>query len=91
LDGFEERQARGERQRQLSKEFVREWLIARDFQGLEGQKIPEFPDEFIEDVSERYIELYQKLTGQVFIRSDDEQDPLARIEANVRDALKSLP
>jgi phosphoribosylaminoimidazole-succinocarboxamide synthase len=90
LDGFEERQERGERQRQLSKEFVREWLIARDFQGLQGQTIPEFPDEFVKDVSERYLELFQKLTGQVFSRSDDEQDPLGRIDANVKEALKKL-
>jgi len=91
LDGFEERQERGKRQRQLSKEFVREWLIAKNFQGLEGQTIPEFPNEFVKDVSERYIELYQKLTGQGFIRSDDEEDPLRRIDANVKEALKKLP
>ncbi len=90
LEGFEERRASGERPRQLSKEFVREWLIARDFQGLEGQSIPEFPEEFVQDVSERYIELFQKLTGQEFVRSDDGADPLERIEANVNDALKRL-
>jgi phosphoribosylaminoimidazole-succinocarboxamide synthase len=90
LDGFEERQERGERQRQLSKEFVREWLIEKNFQGLEGQAIPEFPDEFVKDVSERYIELFQKLTGQVFVRSDENEDPLGRIYANVKEALKKL-
>lgn len=90
LEGFEERLASGERPRQLSKEFVREWLIARDFQGLEGQSIPEFPEEFVQDVSERYIELFQKLTGQAFVRSDDGDDPLERIEANVNDALQRL-
>jgi phosphoribosylaminoimidazole-succinocarboxamide synthase len=90
LEGFEECRASGERPRQLSKEFVREWLIARGFQGLEGQSIPEFPEEFVREVSERYIELFQKLTGQAFVRSDDGADPLARIEANVNDALKRL-
>ena len=90
LDGFEERQERGERQRQLSKEFVREWLIAKNFQGLEGQTIPEFPDEFVKDVSERYIELFQKLTGQVFVRSEEKEDPLGRIYTSVKEALKKL-
>jgi phosphoribosylaminoimidazole-succinocarboxamide synthase len=89
-EGFEERQARGERQRQLSKEFVREWLIARGFQGLDGQAVPDFPDDFVEDVSERYIELYQNLTGQSFARLDESEDPLARIEDNVKAALARL-
>jgi phosphoribosylaminoimidazole-succinocarboxamide synthase len=90
LEGFEERRERGERPRQLSKEFVREWLIARGFQGLEGQEVPEFPAEFVDEVSERYIELYQKLTGRAFVRSDSGEDPLARIETNVVATLASL-
>jgi phosphoribosylaminoimidazole-succinocarboxamide synthase len=89
-DGFEERQARGVRQRQLSKEFVREWLIARGFQGQDGETVPVFPDEFVQDVSERYIELFQKLTGRAFPRSEENEDPLARIESNVKAALAEL-
>lgn len=65
-DGFEERQERGERQQQLSKEFVREWLMEHGFQGLEGQTMPEMPDDFVELVSKRYIELYEKVTGKSF-------------------------
>ena len=66
LDGYEERQATGERQKQLSKEFVREWLMAHGFQGLEGQLMPIMSDAFIEQVSERYIELYEHVTGRTF-------------------------
>ncbi|MGA3353437.1 MAG: phosphoribosylaminoimidazolesuccinocarboxamide synthase [Acidimicrobiales bacterium] len=88
--GFEKRQERGERQRQLSKEFVREWLIAKGFQGHDGQNVPDFPDDFVQDVSERYIELFQKLTGQVFSRSGENEDPLGRIEANITQALGAL-
>lgn len=69
-EGYEERQARGERQKQLSKEFVREWLMAHGFQGLEDQLMPVMPDAFIEQVSERYIELYERLTGRAFQRVD---------------------
>lgn len=65
-DGYEERQAKGEKQKQLSKEFVREWLIENGFQGLEGQTIPELPDDFINSVTDRYIELYEKITGERF-------------------------
>ena len=68
-DGYEERQAKGERQKQLSKEFVREWLMANGFQGLEGQKMPELPNEFIASVTERYIELYEKIVGEKFVPS----------------------
>jgi phosphoribosylaminoimidazole-succinocarboxamide synthase len=89
-EGFDDRQERGERQRQLSKEFVREWLIAKGFQGREGQTIPDFPDEFVQDVSERYLELFEKLTGHAFSRSDESEDPLFRIEANIKVALASL-
>ncbi len=67
--GFEERQQKGERQQQLSKEFVREWLIANDFMGKEGQTVPAMSDEWITTISKRYIELYEKITGQEFIPS----------------------
>lgn len=66
-DGFEERQARGEKQQQLSKEFVREWLIANNFMGKEGQTVPAMTDEWIDTISKRYIELYEKVIGQKFI------------------------
>jgi len=66
-EGFEERQANGERQKQLSKEFVREWLIANNFMGKEGQQVPEMTDEWVNTISRRYIELYEKVTGETFI------------------------
>ncbi len=66
-DGFEERQAKGERQKQLSKEFVREWLIANNFMGKEGQTVPEMTDEWVNTISQRYIELYEKVIGEKFI------------------------
>lgn len=69
-EGYLERQASGERQKQLSKEFVREWLMAHGFQGLEGQLMPIMSDEFVEQVSERYIELYEHITGKEFIKAD---------------------
>jgi phosphoribosylaminoimidazole-succinocarboxamide synthase len=65
-DGFEERQAKGERQQQLSKEFVREWLIANNFMGKEGQTVPEMTDEWVDTISKRYIELYERVIGEVF-------------------------
>lgn len=68
--GYEERQARGEQQKQLSKEFVRQWLISQGFQGKEGQKVPEMPDAFVNEVSERYIELYENITGEPFVKAD---------------------
>ncbi len=71
-DGYEERQALGQEQKQLSKEFVRQWLIENGFQGLEGQEIPAMPDEFVKVISERYIELYEKITGHDFVKSDTE-------------------
>jgi phosphoribosylaminoimidazole-succinocarboxamide synthase len=89
-DGYEERLAKGEPQRQLSKEFVREWLIAHDFQGLEGQAMPDIPDDFVEEISKRYIELYEQLTGQTFTPPGQTQDAVARIEANVINALEKL-
>ncbi|NVN18918.1 phosphoribosylaminoimidazolesuccinocarboxamide synthase [Muricauda sp. HICW] len=69
-DGYEERQAKGEAQKQLSKEFVRQWLISNGFQGLKGQSVPEMSDEYIESVSNRYIELYENITGEKFVKSD---------------------
>jgi len=81
-DGYEERQDRGEDQKQLSKEFVRQWLISNGFQGKEGQQMPEMPESFVNEVSERYIELYERITGEKFVKSDTsgiEQ----RIEKNV--------
>jgi len=85
-DGYAERLARGEKQRQLSKEFVREWLIANGFQGLEGQQMPEIPDAFVQEITARYIELYEKLSGLSFHR-DDTEDVVGRIERNILGAL----
>ena len=85
-EGYKERQAKGEAQKQLSKEFVRQWLIANDFQGLEGQTVPEMNDEKILEISERYIELYENITGETFIKSDVEHIS-ERIEKNVLDFL----
>jgi phosphoribosylaminoimidazole-succinocarboxamide synthase len=73
----------------LSKEFVREWLMDNGFQGKTGQKVPEMTDEFVNEVSERYIELYEKITGEKFIRSDISNVP-ERIERNCSTFLKSL-
>ena len=81
-DGYEERQAKKETQKQLSKEFVRQWLIQNGFQGLIGQQVPEMSDAYIETVSERYIELYENITGEQFIR-EDISNIEARIEKNV--------
>jgi len=81
-DGYEDRQAKGEAQKQLSKEFVRQWLIENGFQGLDGQQMPFMPDDFVQTISERYIELYERITGLTFQKSDT-QDIIARIEQNV--------
>jgi len=89
LDGYEERQATGTPQKQLSKEFVREWLMAHGFQGLEEQLMPVMPDSFVDEISERYIELYETVTGQAFAKAPTENS-LERIEANVLDFLKEL-
>lgn len=86
MDGYQENQLKGIQQRQLSKEFVREWLIENGFQGKEGQKIPEMSDEWIRQISERYIELYEKVTGLTFQRAKS-TDILRRIEENI---LRSL-
>lgn len=81
-EGYEERLKNGQEQKQLSKEFVRQWLIENGFQGKEGQTIPEMTDEFIAKVSERYIELFEHITGDTFIKSDI-SDIITRIEKNV--------
>ena len=86
-DKYEERFAKGEPQKQLSKEFVREWLMENGFQGKDGQQVPEMTDEFVNSVSERYIELYEKVTGEKFNRVPTE-GVLGRIENNVNDFLR---
>jgi phosphoribosylaminoimidazole-succinocarboxamide synthase len=79
-DGFEERQSKGEKQKQLSKEFVREWLIENNFMGKEGQQVPEMSDEWISIISNRYIELYEKLIGEKFVPQDlSDEETKARI------------
>lgn len=88
-EGYQERQAAGEKQKQLSKEFVREWLMANGFQGKEGQQIPEMTEEFINQVSERYIELYEHITGESFIKSDV-SNVLNRVERNINSAISQL-
>ncbi len=87
-DGYKERQEKGEPQKQLSKEFVRQWLISNNFQGLEGQTVPEMTDEYISSVSERYIELYENITGETFIKADI-SDIQERINSNVLEYLKA--
>ncbi len=81
-EGYEERQKNGEQQRQLSKEFVREWLIQNNFMGKEGQVVPEMSDEWIQQISDRYIELYEVVTGKRFIKGDY-SDVEVRIEKNI--------
>ena len=88
-DGYAERQAAGEPQKQLSKEFVRQWLIEHNFQGLEGQQMPVMPDEFVQVVTERYIELYEKITGKAFQKSDT-TNISDRIQKNVDAFLEGL-
>jgi len=88
-DKYQEHFEKGLPQKQLSKEFVREWLMQNGFQGKEGEKVPEMSDEFLNEVSERYIELYEKITGEKFVRTDISNVP-ERIEKNCRIFLKSL-
>jgi phosphoribosylaminoimidazole-succinocarboxamide synthase len=88
-EGYEERLAKGEAQRQLSKEFVRQWLIDNNFMGKEGQVVPEMTEEFCNSVSDRYIELYEHITGEKFVKAE-ESDLAARIEKNVVECLNSL-
>jgi len=87
MDGYEERFAAGENQKQLSKEFVREWLMANGFQGQEGQEVPFMSEEYVTSVSERYIELYESITGEKFQKSDP-TDALRRVENNINKFLK---
>jgi phosphoribosylaminoimidazole-succinocarboxamide synthase len=87
-DGYEDLQARGEPQKQLSKEFVRQWLIQNGFQGLEGQSVPKMSDEYIDVVSKRYIELYENITGEKFNRADL-SNMEERIQNNVLEYLKT--
>lgn len=87
-EGYEERQRNGEPQKQLSKEFVRQWLIENGFQGKEGQQVPEMTDSFVKQVSERYIELFEKITGDRFERYADDNIE-ERIENNILTFLKS--
>ncbi|MGY8925736.1 MAG: phosphoribosylaminoimidazolesuccinocarboxamide synthase, partial [Flavobacteriales bacterium] len=88
-EGYEDRQAAGEVQKQLSKEFVRQWLIENDFQGLEGQTMPVMPDTFVKVVTDRYIELYEKITGNSFVKSDTD-NITQRIQSNVDDYLEGV-
>ncbi len=88
-DGYAERQAKGEAQKQLSKEFVRQWLIENGFQGLEGQEMPFMPDSFVETITERYIELYEKISGKTFVKADN-TDIHTRIEKNVTEFLEKI-
>ena len=87
-EGYEERQAKGEPQKQLSKEFVREWLMENGFQGKEGQQVPEMTDAFINLVSERYIELFENITGEKFQHADLTNVP-ARVEGNIKAFLEA--
>ena len=86
-DGYRQRQENGESQKQLSKEFVREWLMENGFQGKDGQKIPEMNKEFVESVSNRYIELFEKVSGTIFEKPDF-KNPIERIEKNVLEYFK---
>lgn len=86
-EGYQQRQNNGETQKQLSKEFVRQWLIANDFQGKEGQQIPEMTNEYVESVSDRYIELFENIIGEKFAKADI-TNIQQRIETNVLDYLK---
>ncbi|MCW3127587.1 MAG: Phosphoribosylaminoimidazole-succinocarboxamides ynthase [Bacteroidetes bacterium] len=87
-DGYADRQAKGEPQKQLSKEFVREWLMANNFAGKEGQTMPFMPDEFVQTITDRYIELYERVTGLAFQRTDT-SDILGRIDRNVKKYLNA--
>lgn len=86
-EGYEERFEKGEPQKQLSKEFVREWLMANGFQGKEGQTVPEMTPEIVNSISERYIELYEHITGETFVKADT-TELASRIEKNVTEYLK---
>jgi phosphoribosylaminoimidazole-succinocarboxamide synthase len=87
-EGYEEKFAKGEPQKQLSKEFVREWLMDNGFQGKEGQKVPEMTDEVVSGITDRYLELYECITGEKFVKEESTEDIALRIENNVREWLK---
>jgi len=88
-EGYEERQQKGEAQKQLSKEFVRKWLIENGFQGKDGQVVPVMTPEIVKSISERYIELYEQIIGEVFVKSDNDS-VLNRVETNIKAALTNL-
>jgi phosphoribosylaminoimidazole-succinocarboxamide synthase len=88
-DGYQKRQNNGDSQKQLSKEFVREWLMENGFQGKDGQQIPEMNKDFVDSVSKRYIELYENVSGLKFVKGDN-QDPIERIESNVNDFFSNI-
>jgi phosphoribosylaminoimidazole-succinocarboxamide synthase len=87
--GYEERQQKGESQKQLSKEFLRQWLIENHFQGLEGQTVPHMGDDIVQMVSDRYVELYENIRGAKFLK-DITSNIKERVECNVLEALKKL-
>ncbi|MCK6649787.1 MAG: phosphoribosylaminoimidazolesuccinocarboxamide synthase [Bacteroidia bacterium] len=87
-EGYSERQAKGEAQKQLSKEFVREWLMANGFQGKDGQQVPEMTPEIINSISERYIELYENIVGEKFVKAEID-NVISRVEKNISDFLKN--
>jgi phosphoribosylaminoimidazole-succinocarboxamide synthase len=89
LEGYEDRFLNGEPQRQLSKEFVRQWLIEHDFMNQPGQHMPEMTDDFVSSISDRYIELYERIVGESFVKADD-VDIVSRIESNVMKCLKKI-
>jgi phosphoribosylaminoimidazole-succinocarboxamide synthase len=86
-EGFEERQHKGERQKQLSKEFVREWLIENNFMGKEGQTVPEMSDDWVNTISQRYIELYETVIGEKFVPENISHDDISR---SITEALKKI-
>jgi phosphoribosylaminoimidazole-succinocarboxamide synthase len=88
-DGYNQRQIKGEPQKQLSKEFVRQWLMENGFQGLEGQSMPNMPDEFVQTITDRYIELYERISGNTFVKSET-SDIANRIQSNVENYLNKL-
>ena len=88
-DGYHDRQIKGEPQKQLSKEFVRQWLMENGFQGLEGQTMPDMPDEFVQTITDRYIELYERISGNTFVKSET-SDIANRIQSNVENYLNKL-
>lgn len=88
-EGYAERLAKGEKQKQLSKEFVREWLMANGFQGKEGQQVPEMTEDIINGITERYIELYENITGEAFVKGKCD-DVNSRIEDNIHNWIKTL-